>query len=66
MKKKRIAQTPKDQIKKEYGAIRDKLKNSGYFDGRYNSKIFLSKKEKQFKYSKKKHLDEYLDLQDII
>jgi hypothetical protein len=59
--KKRQAQVPKDLVKRELGYIRDKMKEDGYYDGRFRPKTYESKKEK-FLRNKKHHLDQYMDL----
>lgn len=59
--KKRIPQTPKDKTKLELGYMREKLKSDGYYDGRFRSKTYITKKEK-FLRNKKRHLDQYLEL----
>lgn len=61
MKKRKIAQSPKNILKKELGYKREKMKNDGYYDGRFRSKIYVTKKEKRLR-NKKHHLDEYIEI----
>lgn len=57
-------QTPKDKAKKELGYMREQLKSDGYYDGRFRSKTYETKKEK-FLRNRKHRLDKYLETQDI-
>ena len=63
-KSKKIAQSPKDIVKKELGYIREKMKEDGYYDGRFRSKTYKNKKK--YTRNKKHHLDHYMQLiQDL-
>lgn len=48
-------QKQKSNIKKEFGYMRDRMKEEGYYDGRFNSRVIESKKHKKEKHKIKYH-----------